>query len=149
MRFEEILDDVGGFSRFQFLLLSILCLPRAILPLHFLLHNFISATPPHRCALQSPEDGEGVTLSPDPEALWIPRQDDGSLSSCTVYDTPLTFDLNQTNRTVPCPHGWIYDQSQFSSTTATEVRSKSKLCYSKRLIRREDCLRCRRSSGVT
>ncbi|XP_070778751.1 solute carrier family 22 member 7a [Enoplosus armatus] len=122
MRFEEILDDVGGFSKFQFLLLFILCLPRAILPLHFLLHNFVSATPPHRCALGSPEDGDGVSLSSDPEALAlrIPRQDDGSLSSCRVYDPPLTFDLGQGNRTAPCPYGWIYNQSQFSSTTASE-----------------------------
>ncbi|KAL7403479.1 hypothetical protein ABVT39_001129 [Epinephelus coioides] len=122
MRFEEVLDDVGGFSKFQFMLLFILCFPRAILPLHFLLHNFVSATPPHRCALGSPEDGDGMSLSSDPEglALRIPRQDDDSLSSCRVYDPPLTSGLNPQNRTAPCPHGWIYDQSQFSSTTATE-----------------------------
>ncbi|XP_049900850.1 solute carrier family 22 member 7-like [Epinephelus moara] len=122
MRFEEVLDDVGGFSKFQFVLLFILCFPRAILPLHFLLHNFVSATPPHRCALGSPEDGDGMSLSADPEglALRIPRQDDDSLSSCRVYDPPLTSGLNPQNRTAPCPHGWIYDQSQFSSTTATE-----------------------------
>ncbi|XP_070684231.1 solute carrier family 22 member 7a [Pempheris klunzingeri] len=115
MRFEEILDDVGGFSRFQFLVLLILGLPRTILPLHFLLHNFVSASPPHRCALGSPEDGD-----PEAVALKIPRHDDGSLSSCRVYDPPLTSYLDQGNGTAPCPHGWIYDQSQFSSTTATE-----------------------------
>ncbi|XP_068583341.1 solute carrier family 22 member 7a [Cebidichthys violaceus] len=122
MVFEEILDDVGGFSKFQFLLLSILCLPRAILPLHFLLHNFISATPPHRCALGSPEDGGAAAPGFDPEALAlrIPLQNDGSFSSCRVYDPQLAFDLGPGNRTEPCPHGWIYDQSQFSSTTATE-----------------------------
>ncbi|XP_067441994.1 solute carrier family 22 member 7a [Thunnus thynnus] len=122
MRFEEILDDVGGFSKFQFLLLFILCLPRAILPLHFLLHNFVSATPSHHCALGSQEDGGEGLLSSDPEALAlrIPRQDDGSFSSCRVYDPPLTSNLSHRNTTAPCPHGWIYDQSQFSSTTATE-----------------------------
>ncbi|XP_041641093.1 solute carrier family 22 member 7a [Cheilinus undulatus] len=122
MRFEEILDDVGGFSRFQFLILLILCLPRAILPLHFLLHNFVSAIPPHRCALTSPEDGDGVSPSMDPEslALRIPRQEDGSLSSCRIYEPPLSPGQDQGNTTEPCPHGWIYDQSQFSSTTATE-----------------------------
>ncbi|XP_074485909.1 solute carrier family 22 member 7a [Sebastes fasciatus] len=122
MRFEEILDDVGGFSKFQFLVLSILCLPRAILPLHFLLHNFISATPPHRCALGSPEDGDGALLSSEPEALAlrIPLQENGSFSSCRVYDPPLTFDLGPGNVTARCTHGWIYDKSQFSSTTATE-----------------------------
>uniref|UniRef100_A0A3Q3SQA0 Solute carrier family 22 member 6 n=1 Tax=Mastacembelus armatus TaxID=205130 RepID=A0A3Q3SQA0_9TELE len=116
MRFEQILDDVGGFSKFQFLVLFILCLPRAILPLHFLLHNFVSATPPHRCTLKSLEDD----LDPEVLALRIPHQEDGSFSSCRIYDPPLTFDLAQENRTVPCPDGWIYDQSQFSSTTATE-----------------------------
>uniref|UniRef100_UPI0037E8992B solute carrier family 22 member 7a n=1 Tax=Semicossyphus pulcher TaxID=241346 RepID=UPI0037E8992B len=122
MRFEEILDDVGGFSRFQFLILLVLCLPRAILPLHFLLHNFVSATPSHRCALTSPEDGDGVSPSADPGsmALRIPRLEDGSFSSCRVYDPPLTLDFQQSNMTAPCPHGWIYDQSQFSSTTSTE-----------------------------
>uniref|UniRef100_A0A3B4U249 Uncharacterized protein n=1 Tax=Seriola dumerili TaxID=41447 RepID=A0A3B4U249_SERDU len=119
MRFEEILDEVGGFSKFQFLLLFILCLPRAILPLHFLLHNFVSATPPHRCALRIPEDR---AANPEVLALRIPRQDDGSLSSCRLYDPLLTFDLSPENRTAPCPHGWIYDRSQFSSTTATEVK---------------------------
>ncbi|CAJ1054176.1 solute carrier family 22 member 7-like [Xyrichtys novacula] len=122
MRFEEILDDVGGFSRFQFMILLILCLPRAILPLHFLLHNFVSATPAHRCALAAPQDGDRGSPGADPGflALRIPRQEDGSFSSCRVYDPPLTLDLDQGNATAPCTHGWIYDQSQFSSTTASE-----------------------------
>ncbi|XP_053192353.1 solute carrier family 22 member 7a [Scomber japonicus] len=116
MRFDQILDDVGGFSKYQFLVLSILCLPRSILPLHFLLHNFVSATPPHRCALGSQEDGSG----PEALALRIPRRDDGSFSSCKVYAPPLTSDLSHGNTTAPCPHGWIYNQSQLSSTTVTE-----------------------------
>ncbi|KAM7009300.1 solute carrier family 22 member 7a isoform 2-T2 [Tautogolabrus adspersus] len=122
MRFEEILDDVGGFSRFQFMILLILCLPRAILPLHFLLHNFVSATPSHRCALTSPDYGDGLSSSAEPRslALRIPRQEDGSFSSCRLYDPPLSLDFDQSNMTAPCLHGWIYDQSQFSSTTATE-----------------------------
>ncbi|XP_041839017.1 solute carrier family 22 member 7a [Melanotaenia boesemani] len=122
MRFEEILDDIGGFNKFQILLLVILCLPRAILPLHFLLHNFISATPPHRCSLSGPEETNGSRWAPDSKtlALRIPRQDDGSFSSCRVYDSSPSSNLSQANRTVLCPDGWIYDLSQFSSTTASE-----------------------------
>uniref|UniRef100_A0A3Q0RQ89 Solute carrier family 22 member 7a n=1 Tax=Amphilophus citrinellus TaxID=61819 RepID=A0A3Q0RQ89_AMPCI len=124
MRFEEILDDVGGFSKFQFLVLLILCLPRAILPLHFLLHNFISAIPPHRCALQSTEENDKGTWDSNPEALAlrIPYQADGSFSSCRVYSPVPAFNFSQGNQSTPCPHGWIYDQSQFISTTATELQ---------------------------
>ncbi|KAM3623431.1 uncharacterized protein V6R79_011043 [Siganus canaliculatus] len=114
MRFEEILNDVGGFSRFQFLVLCILCLPRGILPLHFLLHNFVSATPSHHCALESP--GDAGNLSSDFESLRIPQEDDGSFSSCRV----LTLSPELENGTEPCPRGWIYNQSQFISTTVTE-----------------------------
>ncbi|XP_061889111.1 solute carrier family 22 member 7-like [Entelurus aequoreus] len=96
MRFEEVLDDVGGFSRFQLLLLTLLCVPRAILPLHFLLHNFVSATPAHHCTLQA---GPSNTTR----------------DSCAVHQ-----DQTGTNRTGTCPHGWTYDQSEFTSTTATE-----------------------------
>ncbi|MEQ2238156.1 hypothetical protein ILYODFUR_030438 [Ilyodon furcidens] len=122
MRFEEILDDIGGFSKFQFLLLSILCLPRAILPLHFLLHNFISATPPHHCSLRIQAKRNESMWSFDPEALafWIPYQADGSFSSCRVYSTPHTSNISQENKTIICPHGWTYDKSQLGSTTASE-----------------------------
>lgn len=111
MKFDDILENVGGFSRFQFLTLSILCLPRAILPLHFLLHNFISETPPHRCTSGTAGKEEQVMfLSSDQQLL---HQNNGSIPSCTIRDG---------NRTLRCPSGWIYDQSEFSSTTATEVR---------------------------
>ncbi|CAL9701116.1 unnamed protein product [Knipowitschia caucasica] len=103
MRFEEVLEEVGGFHRFQVLVLSTLCLPRFILALHFLLHNFISAVPGHHCAPS--ETGPGLDLSLD--------QDYGeSQGSCWVQGP------NGSSQT--CPNGWIYNQSDFSSTTATE-----------------------------
>lgn len=110
MRFEEILEDVGGFSKFQLLVLGILCIPRAILPLHFLLHNFASATPAHHCA---PGPAAGPNSS---------RPDAGTQSSCGVDDRPTGGNLTQESRPGGlCPQGYVYDQSQFSSTTATEV----------------------------
>lgn len=104
MRFEEVLDDVGGFHRFQFLVMSILCLPRLTLALHFLLHNFISAVPEHRCA--EPEEGLIRDLDLDP-ARRTAAQD-----SCLV--------LGPDNSTAACPYGWIYNRTDFTSTTATE-----------------------------
>ncbi|KAJ3614359.1 hypothetical protein NHX12_017933 [Muraenolepis orangiensis] len=104
MRFEDLLEELGGFSKFQFLVLLLLSLPRLILPLHFLLHNFISATPPHRCS----------TLGGLSSPLGTPTLEDGYPGSCEVF-----FNSSNTS-TSTCPHGWIYDRSQFSSTTATE-----------------------------
>lgn len=133
MRFEDVLQEIGGFNKFQFLVLYILWLPRVILPLHFLLHNFISGVPSHHCALPHLD---GRYTEKDSESAWIlafgiPRNADGSYSSCKMYPIPLDFnpngDLtllygNRSNVSVPCQHGWAYDRSQFTSTTATEVR---------------------------
>ncbi|KAK7929521.1 hypothetical protein WMY93_005916 [Mugilogobius chulae] len=110
MRFEEVLDDVGGFQAFQFMLLSILCLPRFILALHFLLHNFISAIPEHLCA---PGPAE-ILLGPDrdyAESADLTARS-GSPGVCWVY--------GPNNVTVSCPHGYVFNKTDFSSTTATE-----------------------------
>ncbi|KTF92113.1 hypothetical protein cypCar_00008376 [Cyprinus carpio] len=132
MRFEDVLHEIGGFNKFQFLVLYILWLPRIILPLHFLLHNFISGVPPHHCALPHLDDRYAAGTEKDSVevlALGIPRNADGSYSSCKMYPLPLDFDPNadlsivygnRSNVSVPCQHGWVYDRSQFTSTTATE-----------------------------
>ncbi|XP_036409372.1 solute carrier family 22 member 7a [Megalops cyprinoides] len=124
MRFEEILAEVGGFNSFQFLVLHLLCLPRLIVALHFLLHNFISGVPPHRCALPHLEDG-GALADADTLSLSLPRNPDGSLSSCKAFASPhLNLSLgvlsNVSTATVPCQHGWVYNRSQFLSTTASQ-----------------------------
>ncbi|XP_070966240.1 solute carrier family 22 member 7a [Oncorhynchus clarkii lewisi] len=135
MRFEEVLGEVGGFSKFQFLVLHLLCLPRVILPLHFLLHNFISGVPPHHCALGIPGDGSETLADPMTLALRVPREADGSFSSCRAFSTLVTLDLGHSNYTnvsmsVPCQDGWVYDHSQFTSTTATQW---DLVCDSKKL----------------
>uniref|UniRef100_A0A3B4AY89 Major facilitator superfamily (MFS) profile domain-containing protein n=1 Tax=Periophthalmus magnuspinnatus TaxID=409849 RepID=A0A3B4AY89_9GOBI len=107
MRFEDVLDEVGGFGRFQFLVLSILCLPRFLLALQFLLHNFISAVPDHRCAPRPSETGPGLHTK-----SLLQVHGSGSPGLCWVYGPD--------NSTVSCPHGWVYNQTDFSSTTATE-----------------------------
>ncbi|KAG9338083.1 hypothetical protein JZ751_027161 [Albula glossodonta] len=123
MRFEEVLQEAGGFSRFQFLTLYLLCLPRMIVALHFLLHNFISAVPPHRCAIPGLDNDAGSVADPDTLSFSLPRDPDGSLSSCRAFASPLQISGNFTNAsvlTVPCQHGWIYNRSQFLSTTASQ-----------------------------
>ncbi|XP_063774830.1 solute carrier family 22 member 7-like [Pseudophryne corroboree] len=126
MRFEDVLSEVGVFGKFQILSLLILCLPRVILPLHFLLHIFISAVPPHHCAIPNLEN-PGNLSQEDLLLIYIPREADGTFSSCTMYSQAQPhLLLNRSQQTVNeslvqgCHHGWTYDVSVFSSTTVTE-----------------------------
>ncbi|XP_075441170.1 solute carrier family 22 member 7-like [Ascaphus truei] len=126
MRFEDVLLEVGVFGKFQILSLLILCLPRVILPLHFLLHIFISAVPPHHCAI--PTLGQPENLSQEEHLLvYIPREADGTFSSCKMYSKPqLHLLLNSSqgaangSRVQSCEQGWDYDNSTFTSTTVTQ-----------------------------
>nr|KAF6342067.1 solute carrier family 22 member 7 [Myotis myotis] len=131
MGFEELLEQVGGFGPFQLRNVALLALPRILLPMNFLLPIFLAAVPAHHCVLP----GAPANFSQD---MWLeahlPRESDGTLSSCFRFtytqalpNTTLGGDgqsrgeLQGEPSTVPCPQGWEYDHSEFSSTIATEV----------------------------
>uniref|UniRef100_A0A8C3X3L0 Solute carrier family 22 member 7 n=1 Tax=Catagonus wagneri TaxID=51154 RepID=A0A8C3X3L0_9CETA len=132
MRFEELLDKVGGFGPFQLRNVALLALPRVLLPMHFLLPIFLAAVPAHRCALP------GAPANFSHQDAWLeahlPREPDGRFSSCLRFThsqaLPNTTlwgrgqnpgeQLEGEPSTVPCPQGWEYDHSEFSSTIATE-----------------------------
>ncbi|XP_058410294.1 solute carrier family 22 member 7 isoform X1 [Diceros bicornis minor] len=132
MGFEELLEEVGGFGPFQLRNVALLALPRVLLPLHFLLPVFLAAVPAHRCALP------GASANFSHQDSWLeahlPREPDGTLSSCLRFTHPQALpnttlwgggqspgELEGEPSTVPCPQGWEYDRSEFSSTIATEA----------------------------
>uniref|UniRef100_A0A096M5Z3 Solute carrier family 22 member 6 n=1 Tax=Poecilia formosa TaxID=48698 RepID=A0A096M5Z3_POEFO len=127
MKFENVLAEVNGFGRFQIRTLLLLVIPRMTLPFHFLLNNFISVIPSHRCNIRALDDGEifrSLSLE-DKLVASIPLQSDGSPSSCQMFAEPQYHLLyNSTNSTdlptIPCQDGWVYDNSVFKSTLATE-----------------------------
>ncbi|XP_077621045.1 solute carrier family 22 member 7 [Crocuta crocuta] len=131
MRFEELLEQVGGFGPFQLWNTALLALPRLLLPMHFLLPIFLAAVPAHRCALPGAPDNFSQ------QDAWLearlPREPDGTLSSCLYFTHPQALpnttlwgagqspgQLEGEPSTMPCPQGWEYDRSEFSSTIATE-----------------------------
>ncbi|KAF3831561.1 hypothetical protein GH733_000373 [Mirounga leonina] len=131
MRFEELLDQVGSFGPFQLWNVALLALPRVLLPMHFLLPVFLAAVPAHRCALP------GAPANFSHQDAWLeahlPQEPDGTLSSCLYFTHSqalpnTTFwgagqspgQLEDEPSTAPCPQGWDYDRSEFSSTIATE-----------------------------
>ncbi|KAK2503234.1 hypothetical protein MC885_000236 [Smutsia gigantea] len=130
MRFEELLDQVGGFGPFQLWNVALLALPRVLLPMNFLLPIFLAAVPDHHCALP------GVPANLSHQDSWLeahlPREPDGTFSSCLRFTHPQALpnstlgekeqssgELEEPS-TVPCPQGWEYDHKEFSSTIATE-----------------------------
>ncbi|KAK2531844.1 hypothetical protein Q9233_005504 [Columba guinea] len=126
MKFEDLLLETGGFGRFQILILSILCLPRINLPMHFLLHNFLAATPSHHCAIPHQEAFVNLTME-EVLLISIPQEPDGTFSSCEMFLQPqfhllLNSSLQPENNSIiqHCKHGWVYDHSQFTSTISTQ-----------------------------
>lgn len=127
MQFEDLSPEIGGFGRFQILILFILCLPRIKLPMHFLLHNFLAATPSHHCAILHQEAFMNLSME-EVLLISIPREPDGTFRSCEMFSQPqfhllLNSSLEpESNSTVQhCQHGWVYDHSQFTSTISTQV----------------------------
>lgn len=131
MRFENILEEIDGFGPFQILIIVLLCSPRIVLPCHFLLNNFIAAVPPHHCDVSTldVEDGLFSNLTQEQKlTVRVPAGRDGDLQSCEMFAEPqfqlLSNISNNTDLpTVQCRSGWVYNNSTFSSTIATEVQT--------------------------
>ncbi len=130
MKFENILEEIDGFGPFQIAIIILLCTPRIVLPCHFLLNNFIAAVPPHHCDISTLDDG-GLFRNLTQEqklTVSVPVRQDGDTKSCEMFAKP-QFELlaNSSSSadlpTVQCQSGWVYDNSTFTSTLATEVQS--------------------------
>lgn len=129
MKFENILEEIDGFGPFQIALIILLCTPRIVLPCHFLLNNFIAALPPHRCDISALHDGGlfGNLTQEQRLTVSVPLRENGEPKSCEMFAEPqfqlLDNDSNAADLpTVQCQNGWVYDNSSFTSTLATEVR---------------------------
>lgn len=125
MKFEDLLEELDGFGRFQKMIVFLSFIGRFTLPCHFLLNNYIGAIPPHHCHLGSVD---GNLTQKQRMAISIPKQEDGTFTSCHMFSEPqfhlLDDESNFTNAlVVECQNGWTYDNSTFISTLATEVRS--------------------------
>ncbi|TKS68238.1 Solute carrier family 22 member 7 [Collichthys lucidus] len=110
------------------MLVLIQMLSRITLPCHFLLNNFMAAVPSHHCNITALDD-EGVfgnlTLE-EKMVVGIPADENGDQESCLMFSKPQYqhlsgLNISEDTFTVPCQNGWVYDNSTFKSTLATEA----------------------------
>ncbi|XP_033991643.1 solute carrier family 22 member 7-like [Trematomus bernacchii] len=127
MKFENILEEIDGFGPFQIVIIVLLCAPRIVLPCHYMLNNFIAALPPHRCDISTLENGGLFRNLTQQQRLTVslPLGEDGGFRSCEMFAEPQFQLLVNGSKlfeatTVPCQSGWVYDNSTFTSTLATE-----------------------------
>ncbi|XP_007556558.1 PREDICTED: solute carrier family 22 member 6-like isoform X1 [Poecilia mexicana] len=133
MGFTDLLDQVGGFGRYQWIHVILISLPGLMTASQNLLNNFVSGIPVHHCkpATNQTLHDLGRIYQVDEQQLlkvFIPPDPSGNrLDRCRRYVEPqwqmlsLNMSLNASElQTEGCVDGWIFDQSEFSATTVSE-----------------------------
>ncbi|KAF7653600.1 hypothetical protein LDENG_00081130, partial [Lucifuga dentata] len=132
MGFADLLDQVGGFGRFQWIHVTLISFPGLMMASQNLLNNFISGVPAHYCRLPANHSHYNLSLHQVDEkqllSVFIPLDASGTrLDRCRRYVEP-QWQLLAANssanitalQTEDCLDGWTYDQSEFLQTTVSE-----------------------------
>ncbi|CAL8307544.1 unnamed protein product [Gadus morhua 'NCC'] len=139
MGFVDLLDQIGGFGRFQWLHVTLISLPGLLMASQNLLNNFVAGMPAHHCTPSANHSipyqyNHSATMVTERQLLrvFIPLDASGtSLDKCRRYVTPQWHqllmnstappaDLTSAVETEACLDGWTFDQSEFDSTIVTE-----------------------------
>lgn len=116
MAYDDVLEHLGEFGRYQRRIYFLLCLPAISCAFHKLVGVFIQARVPYRCKLSWESSnsnygylGNNITVM---STYYPVDQMTHSFSGCRVLDP-------RSNSTSECDT-WIYDRSNYESTTLTE-----------------------------
>ena len=138
MNFDELLDHLGSFGRYQklqFILLTSVAIPVCCMIIGTV---FLAATPDHWCDVS--EIGKQLNLTKEAlKNLTIPlhiRNNKLEYSQCQMYDlnytTMTTRDVDdimtthdRSNLPVKDCVSWRYDHSVYASSVVTQVTGKS------------------------
>ncbi|XP_025192491.1 organic cation transporter protein [Melanaphis sacchari] len=124
MTYDDLLEKMGNFGKYQKRIYFFLCLPAISCALHKLAGVFILAKTDHRCQLPGELDNASYVLPPNIMNMSYPF--DYKLehfSSCKIYDTNFTeayYSSNMpVNHSINC-HRWIYDRETYQNTAVME-----------------------------
>ncbi|XP_041657808.1 solute carrier family 22 member 6 [Cheilinus undulatus] len=132
MGFSDLLQEVGGFGRYQWLHVTLISIPGLMMASQNLLNNFVSGIPAHHCKLPANHSLYNLShLQVDEKQLlrvFIPLDSSGNrLDRCKRYVEPqwhlLTANSSANTsqiQTEECLDGWTFDSSEFHATTVSE-----------------------------
>ncbi|XP_030649710.1 solute carrier family 22 member 6-A [Chanos chanos] len=135
MGFSDLLNEVGGFGRFQLIHVTLLSIPGLLMASQNLLNNFTAGTPEHHCTIPNMTSvADRLNISASIHSLlrvFIPM-DASKLSRCSRYINPQWHLIaenvsysglsgNSTGiATEICHDGWTYNKNEFLATTVSE-----------------------------
>uniref|UniRef100_A0A4W4FWJ4 Solute carrier family 22 member 6 n=1 Tax=Electrophorus electricus TaxID=8005 RepID=A0A4W4FWJ4_ELEEL len=148
MGFTDLLNDAGGFGRFQIIHVVLLSIPSLLMASQNLLNNFTAGVPRHYCKIPNVTALAGASNNSVTEQnivsllpAFIPLEGSG-LSKCTRYvhaqwhllGENISHHGQHTNVTETCVEGWTYEKTDFLSTIVSEwdlvcsLRPMKQLC---------------------
>ncbi|XP_078100661.1 solute carrier family 22 member 6 [Sander vitreus] len=141
MGFADLLEEVGGFGRYQWLHVTLISLPGLLMASQNLLNNFVSGIPAHHCRLPTNHSLYSLLANHSLHNLsvyqvdekqflkaFIPLDSSGTrLDRCRRYVEP-QWQLLAANgsanvselQTEGCLDGWTFESSEFLATTVSE-----------------------------
>ncbi|XP_068187583.1 solute carrier family 22 member 6-like [Antennarius striatus] len=145
MGFSDLLEEIGGFGRYQWIHVSIIIFPSLLLASQNLLNNFVSGVPNHHCTLPANQSLNNLSQQIDEKQLlkaFIPLDSSGNrLDRCRRFVEPQWYLIHSNSsvnvshlQTENCLDGWTFDRSEFLSTTVSEWELVCSLRPLKRMI---------------
>uniref|UniRef100_A0A3B4YJV9 Solute carrier family 22 member 6 n=1 Tax=Seriola lalandi dorsalis TaxID=1841481 RepID=A0A3B4YJV9_SERLL len=117
MGFADLLEEVGGFGRYQWLHVTLISLPGLMMASQNLLNNFVSGIPAHHCSLRANHSFYNLSHH------QVPCRNLTDVIGCFRYWTLLaansSANISQLH-TEGCVDGWTFDRSEFLATTVSE-----------------------------
>ncbi|XP_061178604.1 organic cation transporter protein-like [Saccostrea echinata] len=139
MKFDDILQEVGEFGKYQKFVYFLLCIPSFACGLFMMHLVFVMETPNYRCKLKDYPNDTYLVQNMEHRRLvdiFIPRDSVGSYRKCDFYSytsnvsiTASMYTHNETelanltigaNATLQTCSEWVYDKSVFKETFTSE-----------------------------
>ncbi|XP_060558966.1 organic cation transporter protein-like [Ruditapes philippinarum] len=138
MRLDDILEEIGGFGRYQKWIFFLTCIPNFFAGFYMLNPVFLLGVPDHRCSIPGYDNDTYKPQNDEHRALierYIPMssEEPSEYDSCEVYkyiaeNVSASFkrarfiqDNSTDERTTEKCNSWVYDKEVYDNTFASQV----------------------------